>query len=252
MSQEVMAQQLGKLLIGGDLSALSEPQKVQYYMRVCDSLGLNHLTKPFAYIWLNGKLVLYALKACTDQLRKVHGVSIIDSEEKQVGDMFIVTVKAQDKDGRIDVDKGVLPIGHLKGDALANAIMKTVTKAKRRVTLSLCGLGMLDETEIETIPAHAKGEMVMPKDIKELEEDFPRKDEDKAFGPGYLFVKGKFRGSRIKEICFEEMSQYYDRYLKGKSLENPDWIETKEAIEDYIDNHQRYEDILQEIREETA
>jgi hypothetical protein len=29
--------------------------------------------------------------------------------------------------------------------------MKCVTKAKRRATLSLCGLGWLDETEIETI-----------------------------------------------------------------------------------------------------
>ena len=33
-----------------------------------------------------------------------------------------------------------------------NALMKAVTKAKRRVTLSICGLGMLDETEVETIP----------------------------------------------------------------------------------------------------
>ena len=31
-------------------------------------------------------------------------------------------------------------------------MMKAETKAKRRVTLSICGLGMLDETEVETIP----------------------------------------------------------------------------------------------------
>jgi ferric iron reductase protein FhuF len=30
--------------------------------------------------------------------------------------------------------------------------MKAVTKGKRRLTLSLCGLGWLDETEIQTIP----------------------------------------------------------------------------------------------------
>ncbi|BEJ60493.1 hypothetical protein B10172_05150 [Campylobacter jejuni] len=29
--------------------------------------------------------------------------------------------------------------------------MKAITKAKRRVTLSICGLGMLDESELETI-----------------------------------------------------------------------------------------------------
>jgi len=34
---------------------------------------------------------------------------------------------------------------------LGNVQMKAVTKAKRRLTLSLCGLGWLDETEVETI-----------------------------------------------------------------------------------------------------
>ena len=34
------------------------------------------------------------------------------------------------------------------GEFAANAIMKAVTKAKRRVTLSISGLGFLDETEV--------------------------------------------------------------------------------------------------------
>jgi hypothetical protein len=46
----------------------------------------------------------------------------------------------------------------LKGDALANALMKAETKSKRRVTLSICGLGMLDETEVDTIPDARKVE----------------------------------------------------------------------------------------------
>jgi len=49
-------------------------------------------------------------------------------------------------------------LGTLKGDALANALMKCETKAKRRVTLSLAGLGWLDETELETIPGIRVGE----------------------------------------------------------------------------------------------
>jgi hypothetical protein len=36
----------------------------------------------------------------------------------------------------------------LIGEALANAYMKSETKAKRRVTLSIMGLGLLDESEI--------------------------------------------------------------------------------------------------------
>jgi hypothetical protein len=44
-----------------------------------------------------------------------------------------------------------VPIANLKGEARANAFMKAETKAKRRVTLSICGLGILDETEIDSI-----------------------------------------------------------------------------------------------------
>ena len=36
----------------------------------------------------------------------------------------------------------------LKGEVRANAILKAVTKAKRRATLSICGLGWLDESEV--------------------------------------------------------------------------------------------------------
>ena len=45
-----------------------------------------------------------------------------------------------------------MPITGLKGEALANALMKAETKAKRRVTLSLCGLSWPDESEVESIP----------------------------------------------------------------------------------------------------
>ena len=34
-------------------------------------------------------------------------------------------------------------------------MMKAETKAKRRVTLSICGLGVLDETEVENVPHQA-------------------------------------------------------------------------------------------------
>ncbi len=56
--------------------------------------------------------------------------------------------------GREDESIGALPITNLKGEALSNAIMKCETKAKRRVTLSICGLSMMDETEVESIPNH--------------------------------------------------------------------------------------------------
>jgi hypothetical protein len=51
----------------------------------------------------------------------------------------------------------VVPIKGLAGPLLANAMMKAVTKSKRRVTLSICGLGgYLDETELDTLPPDTK------------------------------------------------------------------------------------------------
>jgi hypothetical protein len=52
------AQLMESVLLGGDLSKLSPAQRVVYYQRVCESIGLNPLTKPFDYINLNGKLTL--------------------------------------------------------------------------------------------------------------------------------------------------------------------------------------------------
>ncbi len=144
---------LEKVLIGGDLSKLSEGQRVEYYAQTCKSLGLNPLTKPFDYITLNGRLTLYAKRDATDQLRRIYGVSIIRLERERVDDVYVVTAYAKDRDGREDSSVGAVNIKGLAGDNLANALMKAETKAKRRVTLSICGLGMLDETETETITA---------------------------------------------------------------------------------------------------
>lgn len=139
------------VMVQGDLSKLTPPQRVSYYRSVCNSLGLNPLTKPFDYIQLSGKLTLYAKRDAADQLRRINGVSITKLERETVNGVYCVTAYAQDRDGRQDSSIGAVNIEKLSGDALANAYMKAETKAKRRVTLSLCGLGWLDETETSTI-----------------------------------------------------------------------------------------------------
>jgi hypothetical protein len=149
---------LEAVLIGGDLSGLTSQQRADYYGAVCRALGLNPLTKPFEYLTLNGKLRLYALRDCADQLRRIHGISITIVSRERLGDIYLVTARARDKSGREDESTGAVALGSLKGDALANALMKCETKAKRRVTLSLAGLGWLDETEIDTIPDARTGE----------------------------------------------------------------------------------------------
>jgi hypothetical protein len=143
---------ISNIVLKGDLSGLKPEEKVRYYNIFCESLGLNPVTKPFDIITLNNKQVLYAKKECTEQLRKINGVSIVELKKMFDNGLYIVEAKAQDKTGKIDISTGAVSIINLKGDNLANAIMKAETKAKRRVTLSICGLGILDETELETIP----------------------------------------------------------------------------------------------------
>lgn len=140
-----------QVVIGGDLSKLSPDQRVEYYRAVCQSLGLNPLTKPFDYITLNGKLTLYAKRDCTDQLRARHSITVNIVSRERLEEVYVVTARATEKDGRADESIGAVNIANLKGDFLANAMMKAETKAKRRATLSLVGLGWLDETETETI-----------------------------------------------------------------------------------------------------
>lgn len=149
------ADSLERVIALGDLSKLTPDERTRYYASVCESIGLNPLTRPFEYLTLNGKLTLYARKDCTDQLRSLRRVSLAIADRQQLGDVYVVTARATMTDGRVDESIGAVTITNLKGDALANALMKCETKAKRRVTLSICGLGLLDETEIETIPANA-------------------------------------------------------------------------------------------------
>jgi uncharacterized metal-binding protein len=142
---------VSKLVIDGDLSRLTPDQKSQYFLSRCHQHGLNPASQPFNYLKLNGKEVLYANKGCAEQLRSINKVSIKITKADQVGDLFVVIAEAKDGQGREDSATGAVSIVGLKGEPLANAMMKAETKAKRRVTLSICGLNMLDETEVDSL-----------------------------------------------------------------------------------------------------
>ena len=62
MSNLVQSNSIENVLIAGDLSKLNVDQRLSYYKSVCESLGLNHLTRPFEYITLNNKLTLSMLR----------------------------------------------------------------------------------------------------------------------------------------------------------------------------------------------
>ncbi|MFO7172586.1 MAG: hypothetical protein DIU70_006430 [Bacillota bacterium] len=161
---------LEQVIVQGDLSKLTPAQRVKYYQMVCQSLGLNPFTKPFDYITLNGKLTLYAKRDATDQLRRIHGISVTRLERERIDDLYVVTAYGQTKDGRTDSAIGAVSIKGLSGEALANAMMKAESKAKRRLTLSLVGLGWLDETEVDSVPG---ARLVKVNDQGEIEPDQP-------------------------------------------------------------------------------
>lgn len=161
-SKEVaLSPEIIEKVAGGDLGQLTPRERVEYFVARCEELGLNPASKPFGFIRFEGtnRVELYALKACTDQLRAIHKISLVVVSEKTIGDVFVVRVRATLPDGRTDEDDGAVSIGGLKGNQYANALMKALTKAKRRVTLSICGLGILDESELETV-ANARVEPV--------------------------------------------------------------------------------------------
>jgi hypothetical protein len=249
-STAITAEGIEKVLIGGDLSKLSAEQKLHYYNSVCGSARLNPLTQPFSYITLNGKLVLYANKAATDQLRTVHKISINIVSREKIGDVYVVTARAKGPDGREDESTGAVSIGNAKGDQLANLFMKAETKAKRRVTLSICGLGLLDESEVETIPeaqrvSTEKGVSSNPvahiveHNIKEpLKSQIDTSPE--PYAPLYTIPFGKHKGKSLHKVHSEnpkELLSYCD-YLE-KTAES-DGKEIKGIVADFIERAREF------------
>ena len=178
-------------IAAGDIGKLDAGQRIALYKAVCDSLGLNPLTQPFEYLRLSGGVQLYAKKSATEQLRQIHGVSVLALEHEMRGDILCMTARVRDRSGREDIATGAVNLKGLAGENLANAYMKCETKAKRRATLSICGLAMLDETEIDSIAGanpitvdefHAPAKVVPSKALAPSRED-RRRDLEELTSP---------------------------------------------------------------------
>lgn len=242
-TEQQSAQKYEQAFIMGDLNALTDGERLQYYMTVCQSLGLNPATRPLEFLRLNGqKLVLYARKDCTDQLRALRGVSVSKPELSIKDGLCIVSIAAQDRTGRTDSDIGVVTIGNLQGDARANMLMKAITKAKRRVTLSICGLGILDETEIETIPDARPVEMnletgaiVVPAEESQQQGAEPKRTvaelfQEKAASFGFTRTKKDELRHLAKVLLVREPTKK-DDYRACLDFCNDDWRKSCQQAE---------------------
>ena len=158
MDPALAARVIESLVLRGDVSALDPSERARFYVATCEGLGLNPHAQPFAFLRLNGKEVLYATRGATDQLAAIHRVNreIVDGPKviDLAGTNLVYCVcRASLPNGRTETSTATLPLADP-----ANVMMKAETKAKRRATLSILGLSLLDEMELETIPAEVQSQ----------------------------------------------------------------------------------------------
>jgi hypothetical protein len=156
LDAQTTARVVESLVIRGDISALSPEERSRFYVQMCESLGLNPSVQPFAILRLNGKEILYPTRGATDQLAAIHRLNREVVEGPEVRDfagtkLLYCKARVTHPNGRVETAVATLP-----ANDFAMGVMKIETKAKRRATLAILGLAMLDETEVDSIPAHAK------------------------------------------------------------------------------------------------
>lgn len=186
------ADALISFLFYGDIGKLTQQERVNYIVALCERLGLDPASKPFDLIETQApgggkRLIVYANKACAAQLQKRDKLNV---EEIYAGplplgndtfnnEVYMVRVKVVGQDNRFTYEVGVSSILNKRGDDLANAIMKAHTKAHRRAILKHCGLGFTDESETDTMA----GVRVVSPAQRQIEEgvklDLPLKAEAK-------------------------------------------------------------------------
>lgn len=149
---------LERVVTMGDLRDLTPVERVNYYLDLCQSLGLNPRSRPFDWILFKEgrdgpeKLSLYPNSSCMAQLRNLHRIRVEITRREVVGDLFVCEARGTLPDGRTDTASKYVPITNyqgerLRGQQLGNAMMKAETGAKRRLTLSIVGLAGIPDRE---------------------------------------------------------------------------------------------------------
>lgn len=150
--EEMTAAVFERVVSTGDLSVLAPAERLHYVGTVCEQLGLNPLTSGFQYISFEGKLQMYAGKQTAAQLGFIHNLKVTLEYDKITDGLFVVKATATGQDGlRVVEDIGAVDLTGARGKQLENGLMKAATKAKRRAVLGYTGLGLLDESEVETL-----------------------------------------------------------------------------------------------------
>ena len=124
----------------------------------------------------------YLNKGAAELIRDARKISITDIEVSEQNGIFVAVCKVRGLNGRIDCDMGACPKNGTQKSPMEsyNSLMKAVTKAKRRATLSMCGLGAIIE---EAHPTEYNGNDTeqQPQSAVLLEEQEDEKEGKKSF-----------------------------------------------------------------------
>lgn len=150
LGPQQLAEVVRAIAATGDFSRLTDEQRGDVVLTVCRSLGLNPIAKPFEFLRLNGKMVLYATRGATDQLAAIHRINrkIVRGPEVTTilkKEVVIAVCEATHPNGRVEQSTATCDAADACG--VTNVLMKVETKAKRRATLAILGLAVLDEME---------------------------------------------------------------------------------------------------------
>ena len=197
------ADALEAVIAACDLNNLSASQRLDLYQRTCETLGLNPLTRPLEYLKLQGRTIMYVRKEACDQLRRIHSITIQIVERVIENDVLTVVARASTPEGRCDEEIGSVSVAGLKGEALANAQMKALTKAKRRATLSICGLGYLDETDSDAVATGVVPAQAVPSRPQKSPAEYYRElalvAEEKGLAEHILLIDDDMPADEIRE-----------------------------------------------------
>ena len=167
---------------------------------------------------------MYATRTCADQLRRNYNISTEVVSAGVEGDIYVVRVRGRAPDGRIDENVGAVPMvisyvenGVYKTRPLtpaerANAIMTAHTKAQRRLTLSMCGFGIMSEEEAQSLVADGVANHVTP--IEPAKAEKAGADQAEAEN-GRTAENGG--DSSDKEARIAEIRRLADRVFEGET-----------------------------------
>lgn len=133
----------------GNLKALNNDERWQYYLAMCAHLDLDPVSRPFDWIEQEGRLTLYPNANCASQLADKMGLSFPEFQDNVIGEVYIFRVKAV-AEGRECWATGAVPMGK-SPEQISRAIKKAETQAKRRAALSMGGLALTESDEMQEV-----------------------------------------------------------------------------------------------------